>query len=361
MASAKDSPEASREIELERVTDAALSRMAGAAASYFSIPLSTLRLDTVTGFDLYMMNPRDRKHILYRGADFKFKEKHKKTLRENGVRRLYINSRDRDKYLRYMEGNLGDILGDESLAMDKKSRILYDSTSQLVKDVFENPALPENMKRIEELVDHTVAHVTRGGPYLANMLNIMSYDYSTYTHSVNVSIFGVALARRLGFGSAELKQLGTGLLLHDVGKTEIDPQILLKHGPLTDDEWKIVRTHPARGVELLEGNKELDPGILAIVHQHHEKCSGAGYPQGLGEEDIHVFAKIAALADVFDALTTRRCYKEAVDSFPAIRIMQSEMADAFNPNFLRELILMMNLAGQEASRLNPGPSLGKTG
>ena len=361
MAQPQNAPDSQRDGQLEKGADAALSRVASAAASYFSIPLSTLRLDTVTGFDLYMKNPRDRKHILYRGSEFRFKEKHKKTLRENGVRRLYINSTDRGKYLRYMEGNLGNVLSDESLGMDKKSRILYDSTSQLVKDVFAKPATPENIKRTEELVDHTVAHVTRGGPYLANMLNIMSYDYQTYTHSVNVSIFGVALARRLGFGSAELKQLGTGLLLHDVGKTEIDPKILLKHGPLTEEEWKIVRQHPERGVKLLQDNKNLDPNVLAVIHQHHEKCSGAGYPQGLGEEDIHVFAKIAALADVFDALTTRRCYKEAVDSFPAIRIMQSEMNDAFNPNFLRELILMMNLAGQEASRLSPAEAVRQAG
>ncbi len=320
----------------------------GPVNEYFSIPLSNLRLDTVTGFNLHLRNSSGS-YVLYRGADLTFTEEHKEKLRQSKVRKLYISSDDRAQYLRYMEANLAHLLADESTPPSKKAKVLYDSASQLVEDIFANPTIGENLKRAYGLVDNTVGYLLKGPEYLTSMLSILSYDYGIYTHCVNVCVFGVALARRLGLSSMELRQLGAGLLLHDVGKSQIDPEILLKSGVLTADEWKLVQQHPEIGVKLLREAGQADETVLTVILQHHEKCSGKGYPNSLGEGDIHFFSKIAALVDVFDALTTRRPYKGAVESFPAIRIMQTDMRNSFNPELLRELILMMHGSANEMS------------
>jgi len=324
--------------------EAQIEKLVQETAGFFAIPLASLRMDTVTGFDLYLRSPQDRQHVLYRSGELPFTEEHRSKLQQSSVTKVYISSTDRAKYMRYLENNLSQILADDKVPSPEKAKILYGSATQLVQDIFARPAAGENIKRAQDLVEHTVSHLMKGGEHLGSLLSIMSFDYQTYTHSVNVCVFGVALGRRIGLSGIELNELGTGLLLHDVGKSAIDPAILLKKGPLTDAEWKVVKTHPDVGVGMLSESGRVSKFALAVVHQHHEKCSGGGYPQGLKEPDIHLYAKIAAVADVFDALTTKRCYKQAVDSFPAIRIMMNEMSDSFNDELLRELILMMNAA-----------------
>ncbi len=330
-----------------------------ATDGFFSIPLSSLRLDTVTGFNLYLKSAaggqgasRGKKSnfILYRGADLKFAEEHREKLRQSRVRRLYISNADRQRYLRYMEDNIDPIISSPTLLVSQKTEIIYDSATQLVRDIFADPRGGENLRRAHRMADTTVVHLLNGPMQLGSMLGGMAFDYRIYSHCVNVSVFGVALAQRLGLSGPELKQLGIGLLLHDVGKTMIDPKILKKEGPLTKEEWKVMKTHPQLGVDSLKDSQDIHPASLDIVLHHHEKCSGKGYPDGLKGDDISLFSKIAALADVFDALTTERPYAPAVRSYPALRIMKKEMADDFNPELMRELILLMNTAAEDSEK-----------
>ena len=130
--------------------------------------------------------------------------------------------------------------------------------------------------------------------------------------------------------------------MHDVGKSQIDLGILNKRGPLNDEEWEYIKKHPDRGVKLLSQTQLVSSTSLKVVRQHHEKCSGRGYPLGLKEQDIHFFAKIAAIADVFDALTTDRPYKSAMNAYPAIAMMQAEMQDDLNFQLLHELVFLLN-------------------
>lgn len=226
--------------------------------------------------------------------------------------------------------------------------MLYGAAKGQLEELFEGPGTDLCIRRINRLAEHTVTHLMKGPASFHHLLKVMSFDYKTYTHSINVCVFGVALGRRVGLTERELGELGNGLLLHDFGKTEVPSEIVLKRGPLTPDEWQIMRQHPDIGLRLLQQSGKVSTSALVVVHQHHEKSSGRGYPQGLTEEKIHRFALIASLADVFDALTTRRTYKEAVPSFPALRTMQEEMEDNFNSELLRELILMLSDSEQSA-------------
>jgi len=311
-------------------------------AAFLAVHLASLRVDAVTGFDLYLPSARTGRMVLYRSGNLPFTEVHRDRLASNNVQELHIAAADRKRYLQYVEGHLDEVLHDEAIPPQQRARILYTSASVLIEDVFADPTLRPNISRAHEFVAHTVDYLFRKAEHFTDLLEIMSFDYHTYTHSVNVCIFGVALGRRLGYRQQDLNRLGAGLLLHDAGKSAIDPAILAKRGPLTPEEWEVIKTHPVCGAEMLGKSGAVEAESLQVVLQHHEKCSGRGYPAGLKAGEIHAFAKIAAVADVFDALTTERSYKRAVASFPAIRIMQVEMADSFDRAILREMVLLLH-------------------
>src|SRR5690606_31861270 len=114
----------------------------------------------------------------------------------------------------------------------------------------------------------------------------------------------------LGLNEQELTILGKAAMLHDIGKKEIDHEIITKNGTLTFEEFEIVKQHPQLSVKILKELGETDETLLKIIEQHHEKCDGSGYPYGLKEPQINDLSKIVAICDIFNALTTRRTYKE---------------------------------------------------
>ncbi|MBU1698544.1 MAG: HD domain-containing protein [Candidatus Eisenbacteria bacterium] len=321
-------------------------------SSYFDIPVRNLQIDQTLEFDLYNKHALGR-YVQVHSAGENFTEASKASFKKAKIPTVFIPTSQRHRYNSYIETYLGHILDDPKIPEIKKSTILYKSATKLVQDMFEDPTSSENVLRTKKMVKNTVTHILRGRACLASIIRIMAYDYATYTHSMNVCVFGIALGKRFGFSTLELNSLGASLLLHDIGKSEINPAILKKQGPLTESEWNIIKTHPAKGMEILKSTGQFDRTVLTTVLQHHEKCSGRGYPGGLREPEIHLYAKIASLADVFDALTTVRPYKNAIESFPAFRIMQEEMRGSFNCQLLRELILLMtskNSMAQEDSQ-----------
>ncbi len=310
-------------------------------AEFIAIPLHSLRADTATGFDLYLHVARSNRYILYRDANLVFEDRHRRTLIQSNVRYVYIPVDARDQYVRYLENHLSEVLAEPQVEVGEQSLIVYECGMQLMRDVMEKPWMAENIGRVRNVVSHTVGLVLQGPEILGHLLNLMSLNYALYSHSVNVAVYGLALAQRIGCSRRELEQLGAGLLLHDIGKIQIPPEILHKPGPLTPDEWEVIREHPRLGVEVLRQTSDLDWASLAIVLHHHERCNGTGYPQQLQAAQIHLFAKIAAIADTFDAMTSSQPHHPALDAFAAIQEMQYGLSGHFNTELLRELILIL--------------------
>jgi HD-GYP domain-containing protein (c-di-GMP phosphodiesterase class II) len=159
---------------------------------------------------------------------------------------------------------------------------------------------------------------------------------------VNVAVFGIALAHKLGqYDQDAIKTIGSGLIFHDVGKGLIDQKILGKRSPLNKSEWAIIRQHPGIGAELLARSGHVSEEALIIVEGHHEKLDGSGYPRGLRGDSIHQYARIAAIADIFDALTTQRPYRSALPSFDSLEIMRNEMNKCIDQDLFREFVLLL--------------------
>ena len=138
----------------------------------------------------------------------------------------------------------------------------------------------------------------------------------------------------------EFHRLGAGFTLHDVGKSRIPLSILNKQGPLNDAEWDVIRTHPAGSANILKETGHMTKEAHIIALQHHERFDGTGYPRRLRATEIHKFAQICAIADVFDALTTNRAYRDAMSSFEALNIMKGEMHDHFSKEYFGTFVLL---------------------
>jgi response regulator RpfG family c-di-GMP phosphodiesterase len=187
--------------------------------------------------------------------------------------------------------------------------------------------------RVEEATQHlAAAYRELESTYRATLEALGSAldtrDVGTESHSRRVHGYALATAREYGMPEPKIGDLAHGVLLHDIGKIGIPDAILLKPGPLTAEEWKIMRTHPAIGKRLVE-NIPFLRGAVPIIYSHHEKWDGSGYPHGLAAEDIPVGARIFAVVDAFDAMTFDRPYSKAIP-FDAAK---SELKRCANSHF----------------------------
>ncbi len=309
------------------------------APAYLSIQIESLRLDKVLDFDIYINTGRGL--ILYRSKQLPFSEKCRQKLADNKVSHIYIRSDARAAYQRYIEENLQDILKDPKIPEVKKATLLYDTSKSLVKEVLSNPTYSDNVRRSQDMVENTVGYILKGRQAFLNLLKITAFDYYTYSHSVNVCTFSIALARQVGITDQQaLKDLGTGALLHDVGKSKIAERILNKRTPLNGAEIEIIKKHPEWGVDLLRQTNLVNQESYLPVVGHHERIDGSGYPYGTRGRDQHLYSRIVAVCDIFDALTTQRVYQKAMATFSALKLMHG-LQSALDRALLKEFTILM--------------------
>jgi putative two-component system response regulator len=174
---------------------------------------------------------------------------------------------------------------------------------------------------------------------------IEARDRFTERHVERVADHAVHLARRAGFAEDELAPIRHGGILHDIGKIGVPDQILNKPGPLTDDEFATMKRHPVIGHQICQPLRSL-AGALPLIRHHHEKLDGSGYPDGLAGDDIPFSARIMAITDIYDALTSDRAYRKAMDHDRACEILRADAADGKLDRDLVELFITEVLAPQ---------------
>ena len=238
-----------------------------------------------------------------------------------------------------MTDDLRNVLEDQNLPPDQKSAFVYQHSVSMMEQLLEFPTA-ENIQTSKEAIYALSDMVLAEDDTALNMLRITSHDFYTYTHSVNVGITSILLSKQLFQHSDahDLQELAAGFFLHDLGKVNIDPDVLNKPGRLTDVEMQHMRTHPYQGYKLLQQAEALSEECKVIVMQHHEAIDGSGYPKRLKDKEIHLYGKICAIADVYDALTAERSYKKALSSFDALRLMKDQMMSRFDKNLFRRFV-----------------------
>jgi HD-GYP domain-containing protein (c-di-GMP phosphodiesterase class II) len=153
---------------------------------------------------------------------------------------------------------------------------------------------------------------------------VLYHDYGTFTHSANVSAYAVLLGNALSFSQEELRQIAVGGLLHDIGKIEISDRILNKPGKLDDAEMREVQKHPTTGLQRVADRTDLNFGQMMMIYQHHERGDGSGYPVGCTSDEIHPWAKLCAIVDIYEALTSLRPYRHPLSTAAALAVLDRE-------------------------------------
>lgn len=214
-----------------------------------------------------------------------------------------------------------EIVPEETITPELQKKLLYE-----VKRQFDSCA--SNAEMGEELINSAykisaelVTSVLTRKEIMLNITNIKSYDDYTYNHSMMVGLISTLIGVRLGLTEHRLTELSVCGLMHDLGKVDIPLAIINKPTTLNEEEYRIVREHPTNAIRRLRGRRACSPSVLQGIASHHEKFDGTGYPDGLAGERIPLYGRILALADVFDALTSKRSYRDSWTPDQAVEYM----------------------------------------
>jgi putative nucleotidyltransferase with HDIG domain len=239
--------------------------------TYFPISLSSLRVDSVPSFDLFLYHPSRERYVLYREKNLIFGEETLEKLRQNDHRELFVPREQRDDYFEYSSRLVADVIDDPSIPTQEKSKVVYTSTATIMEDLFVTPRSSTRIRQAKDLIHTTVDFLTKDEEATRSMIFLTEHDYYTYTHSVNVTIFATALSQKVyGPDSKDhnLHLLGEGFLLHDIGKSTIPSAVINKPGKLSDTEWAMMRQHPEMGYAILREAGQENEIISRIVLEH---------------------------------------------------------------------------------------------
>ncbi len=225
----------------------------------------------------------------------------------------------------------------------------YERSVAVTKEVVSSVRMGRSasVKKVKRAVQSIVDQVLSNEASLVGLTTIRDYDEYTFTHSVNVCIFSVAIGRRLGLSKLQLFDLGMAALLHDVGKSRIPLDVLNKTSALAEEEWRIMQAHPWLGVLTLFGLRgygEIPYRGMIVAYEHHMKNDLTGYPKGVRPRQLSVFSKIVAVADGFDAATTRRAYQTTpIQPDQVLREMWTNPRRGLDPALVKALINVLGV------------------
>jgi HD-GYP domain-containing protein (c-di-GMP phosphodiesterase class II) len=237
---------------------------------------------------------------------------------------------------------LYDVIHDSSISAKDRSRLVRKNSLHMMDNLLQAPSA-ENIRKSKKAIAEIVELILNDDQAAEGLITITDHDYYTYTHSVNVGLWAISLAKELFRHSYahDLHELGAGFFLHDIGKVRVDPQIINNPGRLSEKEMTEMRKHPFHGYRILDETHQLTEECKSIVLQHHERQNGAGYPKGLQGDSIHIYAKICSIADVYDALTSDRSYRKGSMPFEALKIMKTQMIDHFQGDIFEKFVRML--------------------
>ncbi len=309
---------------------------------YMSVAALTIVPGTSGQFDLFLR--RGSHFILYCNKGDVFSEERLTKVLE--VTEFYIKAEQKREYEEYLAKNLGELLQNESVPIQERSKIFVNMSSTVLKKAFETK-LPKGFSEkthqaMADIVNASIRFFTKKEA-LRSFSQLISHTYHTYSHSIQVMVLTLSLLQReRHFDKNALRECGMGALLHDIGKTEIPSEVLNRNPKdMTAYEWDLIRTHPAKGMRIC-ATLPLSQRTLNCIIFHHEKFDGMGYPGGLGGEDIPLEARVLSVCNIYDMLTTDKAYAKALSPYDALKVMRDEMQGAFDDKMYKRLVYVLS-------------------
>jgi putative nucleotidyltransferase with HDIG domain len=236
-----------------------------------------------------------------------------------------------------LDGIADDVVPDDALRPQTRALALR-TVRSCYRDVGQGQPLP--LEAISRTVDEVLRDLLASGGAATEFASLQGASEPTYLHSVNVCVYALVIGQAMGVHGEELRALGTGALLHDIGKV-LCADVCDKPGPLTAEEWTRVRQHPVDGFEMLRQYRELHLFVAHIAFQHHERMDGSGYPRGLQGDQILLLARIAAVADTYDAIISARPFAKGRPPHEAMEELRSRGGNLFDPEVVRTFVQRM--------------------
>jgi HD-GYP domain-containing protein (c-di-GMP phosphodiesterase class II) len=307
----------------------------GVIAGYMPVQVEMLRRLDRTPVDLFIQYETGKDLVLYHGACCPLEPAQTVRLTDTGVRQIYVRT---DQFQDFASHLLETIearaerepvpTGERFAALQLAMAVEIEHAARLM-DCGPYVAVAEKLGR--ELTSLLV-----GNNVLPNDLyGLARHDFNTFSHVTNVASYGVILGEQLGlFDSNQFELLARAAILHDIGKRFIPASILSKPAKLTPEEREIIETHPQRGYEELCSRGDMTQEQLMAVYQHHERFDGKGYPVGFKGDEIHPWARMLAIVDVFDAMTGTRPYRRPCSAREATEYITKNAGTHFDPEMV---------------------------
>lgn len=304
-----------------------------AVHKYFLVDKTVITKNSILVYDLYKRNSNKKADLFLRKYMPIVDDVYASLMSEHCV--LYVHEDEKLKY----DNHQIDLAAKN--VVPQQMVALYSNFSNNMNQFFENPESLSNYKVAKANVQSLVSTVLNTQCNASSFLSTLVYEYYTHTHSLNVCVYAISLGKNLGLGKEALDELGTAAMLHDIGKSKINKNIINRNGKLSEDEFKEIQKHPVHSWNILKQLGIKNKNILAGVRGHHEKLDGTGYPDNLMSKDIHIYAKIIGICDVFDAMTTKKTYKDSKNTFETLILMKKQMRNHLDSVLINHFILML--------------------
>lgn len=297
--------------------------------NYIKIRLNSILASEPVPFDLYIMI--NEKVVRYLRAGDRLQEDKIAKFEKNAPDQFFILASERAAYKQYIHNHMSS-----ALPTKEKALILRESSMSLVEELFESPDVERALTESRLVITQFVEFMNQEPDAMAHLIGLSSHDFYTYNHSLDVGIYSLGLGSAFGFSGDQLKVLGEGALFHDIGKRQVHVDIICKNGPLDDTEWAQMQKHPQFGLLLMDQYNCSDD-VKACCFEHHESFLGNGYPQQLGGDEIHPMARIVAITDTYDALTTKRSYNSPMTPTDALNFMNEKLRGRYDPDLMHAM------------------------
>ncbi|EMI40686.1 HD-GYP domain-containing protein [Rhodopirellula sp. SWK7] len=298
-----------------------------------AISVSTLSTSAAIGADLYCRVDNTDRAQLFRGANYPMASEDLNRLKSRGVNQLFIERESRAEYQDYLREVAS--ADDGSVNNEQRSAALNEVVLDVLETSFRGKNTDDTVDAAAELSGIAANLVTREDFAAGDLFRVLNHDYATFTHSANVAYYSGILATGLGYSPEDVELIIAGGLLHDLGKLEIPDAILTKPGRLDESEFRAIQKHPLTGFRQVSCRSDLTAAQLMMVYQHHERLDGGGYPVGCTADEIHPWAKLCAVVDIYEAVTSQRPYRTPMSRVQAIELLDRQSGEALDPEMVK--------------------------
>jgi HD-GYP domain-containing protein (c-di-GMP phosphodiesterase class II) len=299
-------------------------------AEYFPVPIDSLESDELK-MDLYLIHGR-QKAVLYRAVGSSYTRADNKHLTEQGITHFYVPIVQHRRFQDSMRERMTSAYENPDLQREERTRIVRESCGKMIEDFLGDPNIPGLGETLGAMAGQFSAWCADDQSEFGYLLDMSEHDYYTTTHMMNVGVGCGLLASALFPDDPEMvRRITLGGFVHDLGKRGVPSEILNKEGKLDDDEWAQIRSHPVIGAEILIEQAEHDEIAIDMARHHHERLDGKGYPDAISADEISLPARICAVVDIYDALTSARPYRGPIPPRAVLESMSKEVGSAIDP------------------------------